>query len=120
MAADPPVTPATVGPTMTPVFALDVRQLGLATVQVQNLDPTQTFSGVIRRSVSELMKSATSTLPDFISILPAGSLDATGNPLDVVVCDVDVEGSAVLSLVGFMSGAGGNISYSVRKSGPKR
>lgn len=120
MAADPPITTVAVGPTLTTVFTLDVRQLGLATVQVQNLDPLQTFSGVIRRSVSELMTAATSTLPDFISILPAGSVDASGNPLDVVVCDVDVEGSAVLSLVGFMSGAGGDISYSVRKSGPKR
>ena len=66
------------------------------------------------------MTPATSSLPDFISIAPASSTDANGNPTDVVVCDIDVEGSAVLSLVGFMSGAGGNVSYSVRKSGSKR
>lgn len=120
MASDPPVIPFTVGPTTTTVFEFDARHLGLATVQVQNLDPTQTFSGFIRRGVAAGMALATSTLPDFVSILPAGSVDGSGNPLDVVVCDVDVEGSAVLSLVGFMSGAGGDISYSVRKSGPKR
>jgi hypothetical protein len=120
MASDPPVTAVAVAPTMTTVFQLDARYLGLATVAVQNLDPTQTFSGYIRRAVSAGMTLATSSLPDFVSILPAGSVDAVGNPTDVVVCDVDVEGSAVLSLVGFMSGAGGNVSYSVRKSGPKR
>ena len=119
MAADPPVVVVAVSPTLMTVFALDVRSFGLVTVQVQNLT-AQTFSGVIRRSVSPLLTSATTPLFDFSSIAPAGSVDASGNPTDVVAADIDVEGSAVLSLVGFMSGAGGNVSYSARKSGPKR
>ena len=42
MAADPPIEVVAVAPTPTTIFTLDVRALGLATVQVQNLT-AQTF-----------------------------------------------------------------------------
>jgi len=119
--ADPPIATVAVAPTLTTIFSMDVRALGLVTVQIQNMDATQTFSGYVRRSaVVAGLTSAPSSMPDFLGIAPAGSLDANGNPTDVVVADIDVEGSGLLSIVGFMSGAGGNVQYTARKAGPKR
>lgn len=108
---DPTATTVAVTPTLMTVAAVDVRRWGLVTVQVDNLDPTQTFSGWIHRRVATEMGASTSTMPDFTSIAPAGSLDSDGNPTDSVTADIDVEGSATLELVGKMSGVGGDVRY---------
>lgn len=119
MSADPPIAPAFVDSTLTLVFSLDVRALGLVTLQVQNLDATQVCEGYVRRRVAQGLTSAVSSLPDFVAIQPAGSVDAAGNPTDTVTCDIDAAGSALLEFAARMSGAGGNIQYSFRKAGPK-
>jgi hypothetical protein len=120
MSADPPISTTAINGTSTLVFALDVRNIGLVTLQVQNLDALQTFSGFLWRKVAGGLDYSASTMPDFSSISPAGAVDGQGNPLDSVTADIDVEGSAELVFVGLMSGAGGDISWSVRKAGPKR
>lgn len=120
MSLDPPVVTLPVAPTATVVWSADVRRLGLCTLQVQNLDASQVFAGFLQRKVAGELGWSTSTMPDFSSIQPAGSLDGDGNPIDAVTADVDVEGTAELRLVGRMSGAGGDVSVSVRTSGPKR
>lgn len=120
MSLDPEVTTVAVAPTATTVWSGDVRRHGLVTVQVQNLDATQTFSGSLLRKVAGALGWSTSTMGDLASISPAGTLDGAGNPLDSVTVDVDVEGTAELAVVGFMSGAGGDVSVSVRTSGLKR
>lgn len=119
MSADPSATTTFVNATMTLVATVDTRQLGLVTLQVDNLDATQVFSGFLRRKVGSAMASATSSMPDFSAIQPSGSTDSDGNPTDSVVADVDVEGGAELELYGRMSGAGGNVRWSARKAGPK-
>lgn len=119
MSADPSSTTVAVAATMTLVATLDTRALGLVSMQVDNLDATQVFSGFIRRKVASSMATATSSMPDFSAIQPVGSLDTDGNPSDSVMADVDVEGSALLELYGRMSGAGGNVRVSFRKAGPK-
>lgn len=117
-AAEPSVTTVFVDATMTLVVTVDARQLGLVSMQVDNLS-AETFSGFLRRRVSSLMSEATSSMPDFSEIQPLGSVDGSGNPTDSVMADVDVEGSATLELYGRMTGAGGNVRVSYRKAGPK-
>lgn len=120
MSGDPTTTTVAVAATLTRLFELDTRALGLVTVQVDNLDASQTFEGYLRRRVAAAMASSTSTMPDFSLIQPVGSVDSAGNPTDSITADVDVAGSAVLELWGRMSGAGGNVRWSARKAGPKR
>lgn len=119
MSADPPVTTIAVAATSTLVFTMDVRALGLVTLQVRNLAVGQTCRGYLWRRVANALSYAASTMPDFSSIAAAGSVDADGNPTDCVTADIDVEGSADLVFVALMSGAGGDISWSARKAGPK-
>lgn len=118
--ADPPVTTAAIAPTSTLVFTLNVRTLGLVTLQVRNLAAGQICSGFLWRRVSGQLSYSASTMPDFSSIAAAGSVDAQGNPTDCVTADIDVEGTADLVFVALMSGAGGDIEWSARKAGPKR
>lgn len=110
----------TVNPTLTDVAVVDVRSIGLLTLQVQNLDPTQTASGFIQTRVAASMGRATSTLADFASILPAGSVDVDGNPTDCVSADIDCAGLAEVALVMRMNGLGGDVQYAARKAGPKK
>lgn len=118
-APEPTATTVFVNATMTQVASIDVRQLGIVSIQVDNLDAAQVFSGFLRRNVSASMNDATSSMPDFSQVQPLGSLDPDGNPSDSAMADVDVEGSATLDLYGRMSGAGGNVRVSYRKTGPK-
>lgn len=111
----PPITPVTVAPTSTEVFSVDVRDAQWLTAQVTNLDPSQTFTGVIERRVSEDMDWSSSTIGDFAGIPPAGTVDANGAPLDSVTVDIPVNGTGYLRLVGVMSGAGGDVESCVRK-----
>ena len=111
----PSVTVVAVAPTSTEVFSVDVRDEQWLTAQVTNLDATQTFAGVVERRVSDSMAWATSSLVDFGFIPPAGTVDASGAPLDSVSVDLDVTGTGFLRVVGVMNGAGGNVAVCVRK-----
>lgn len=119
MALDPEITTVAVAPTLTVLAEVDVRREGLVTVQVSNLDVAQTLAGYVQRKVAGGLGWSTSSIPDFSSIQPAGTVDAAGNPLDSVTADLDVTGTAVIRVVGEMSGAGGNAQVAVRKTGPK-
>lgn len=96
-----PVT-VLVAPTTTVVLEVDTRYTDVLTVQVTNLDGTQTFDGTVQRRTFSETAFADSTLPDFETIPAGGS----------VMADIDTRGSAVTRLVGTMSGAGGNVRVS--------
>jgi hypothetical protein len=92
----------TVAPTETTVASFARSMLNGAkrvTVQVVNLDVTQTFVGVVYRKKSGMSAWAPSTMPDFASI----------GPLTSVMADLDVEGTDLLEIRGTMSGAGGDV-----------
>lgn len=99
-----PITTVTVAPTATIVFEAQVWGANSATLQIDNLDASQTFSGVIQRKMREESAWADSTLGDF---------EAVG-PLAAVVADLDVSGTGFIRLVGTMSGAGGDVAWSLR------
>lgn len=99
----------TVAPTSTVVVSLDVRDDEWLTMQVDNLDGSQTFTGTIERRVSEQMTWSQSTIGDFAGIAAGGSATA----------DLDVSGTGFLRLVGVMSGAGGDVAVSTRKGARK-
>jgi len=101
----PPRSVVTVAPTSTEVVAVDVRDEQWLTMQVDNLDGSQTFTGVVERRVSDTMDWSESTLGDFAGIATGGSVTA----------DIDVTGTGFLRLVGTMSGAGGDVAVCVRK-----
>lgn len=101
-----PITVATVAPTTTVVFEAQVWGAHSATLQLDNLDATQVFSGVIQRKMRLESAWADSTLGDF---------EAVG-PLAGVVADLDVSGTGYIRLVGTMSGAGGDVAWSMRSA----
>lgn len=94
-----------VAPTSTEVTVVDVREEQWLTVQVDNLDGSQIFTGIVERRVSDAMDWSESTLGDFAGIDAGGSVTA----------DIDVTGTGYLRLVGVMSGAGGDVAVCVRK-----
>jgi hypothetical protein len=69
------------------------------TIQVVNLDATQTFVGIVYRRKAGMSAWAPSTLPDFSSV----------GPLASVMVDIPVRGTDELELRGTMSGIGGNM-----------
>lgn len=93
-----------VAPTSTLIVELDVRGCSRATLQVDNLDASQTFAGVIQRRVNTAGDWSPSTLGDYAEV----------GPLQSVTTDLDVDGTGYIRLVGSMSGAGGDVAYSVR------
>jgi hypothetical protein len=101
----PGVSVVTVAPTSTLVLELDVRTDQWLTVQVDNVDGSQTFVGAIERRVSEAMQWSPSTIGDFAGIGPG----------DSVTADLDVTGTGFIRLVGYMSGAGGDVHVCARK-----
>lgn len=102
--ARPPVTVA-VEPTDTVVAEMNALHIVIFTVQIDNLDATQTFTGRVQRRQDSGMEWADSTLADFSSIPPLGS----------VVADLDVKGTVELRVVGSMDGAGGNVRVAARR-----
>lgn len=117
---DPSREVVAVGPTSTVVWSGDVRSDEWLSMQVDNLDATQTFTGTIERRLATSQGWATSTIGDFASIQPAGTVDpTTGVPLDSVTADLDIRATGYLRLVGQMSGAGGDVAVVVRKGARK-
>lgn len=94
-----PPTTVEVLPAQTTVATWDTKYDDLLTVQVENLDGTQTFSGTIQRRLDDGNDWADSTLGDF------GTIGAGAS----VVADLDVRGTRALRLVGTMDGAGGDV-----------
>lgn len=101
----PPTTTVAVGPTTTVIFEADVRWSGWATLQIENLDATQTFTGFVERRQDTTMGWSRSTLGDFADIAPLSS----------VAADLDLTGTAYLRVVGSMSGAGGDVRVASRQ-----
>ena len=101
---NPPRTVVAVATTSTVVVDLDVRNIEWVTLQVDNLDATQTFTGVIERRQSPDMDWAPSAIGDYSGV----------GPLLSVVADLDVSGTGYLRLVGTMDGAGGDVAVCSR------
>jgi len=117
---DPSREPVTVGPTSTVVWSGDVRSDEWLCMQVDNLDPTQVVTGTIERRLATSMGFSTTTIGDFASIQPAGTVDpTTGVPLDSVTADLDIRATGYLRLVMQMDGLGGDVAVVVRK-GPRK
>jgi len=117
---DPSREVVTVGPTSTVVWTGDVRSDEWLCMQVDNLDPTQVVTGTIERRLATSMGFSTTTVGDFASIQPAGTVDpTTGVPLDSVTADLDIRATGYLRLVGQMDGLGGDVAVVVRK-GPRK
>jgi hypothetical protein len=113
---DPPYATVAVATTSTVVWSGDVRVDEWLCLQLQNLDGAQTFTGTIERRLATAAGWATSTIPDFSSVPPAGTVDpTTGAPLDSITADLDIEATGYIRLVGQMSGAGGNVAVVARK-----
>lgn len=99
----------TVAPTNTTVLEVDTRFVDVLTVQLTNTDGTQTFAGTVQRRTHNETAFADSDIPDFSGVGPGVS----------VMADLDTRGSAVVRLVGYMSGAGGDVRVSyVRRVSP--
>lgn len=119
MSADPTPTSVAVAPTLTTVVTQDVRSVGLLTLQVQNLDATQTCSGFVVARVARGMGYSLTPLVSFLSLLPAGSVDSDGNPTDSATADIRCGGLCDVAFLARMSGVGGNVRYAARMAGPK-
>lgn len=91
-----------VAPTSTLLGEWDTKRDELLTVQLENLDASQTCSATVHRKVSGASGYAVSTLGDFSSIAA----------LDSVCADLDVRGTASIRIYATMSGAGGNVRVS--------
>lgn len=102
---DPVGVTVAVAPTSTTVLSVDVRGELRVSVQIDNLDAAQTFSGTVERRVAGAGNWSPSSLGDFSSIAALGSVTA----------DLDVAGSADLRIVGTMSGAGGDVRVFIRR-----
>lgn len=97
-------TVVAVGPTTTPLFAaLSVGAMESVSVQVENLDVSQTFNGTVRSRLDSSNTMADSTLPDLLGIGPGGS----------AVVTLSLPATAEFDVVGTMSGAGGNVRVTV-------
>lgn len=97
-----------VSPTETTLLSLTLSTMRSAerlTVQLANLDATQTFAGVVYRRQSGMVAWADSSIPDFSSIGPLGS----------AMADLVVGGTEELEVRGTMSGAGGSVRVGATK-----
>jgi hypothetical protein len=92
-------TVVAIAPTTTPVVELTVSADEAVTVQIENLSATETFTGTVRRSLDVNNAMADTTMPDFASIPPLGS----------VVADLVFAFTQKVDVVGTMTGAGGNV-----------
>jgi len=106
---DPPRTVVAVAPTSTEVWSGDVRSEDWVSVQIDNLDGTQTFTGTVERRLSASSSWSQSTIGDFAGIPPGASVTA----------DLDITATGYLRVVGTMDGAGGNVAVVARK-GPRK
>jgi len=93
----------TVAPTETTVCTLDVSTKRRVCLQVVNLDATQEFNGrVYLRTLRE----------DVLAPSEFGDFEALAAGLSVAPI-LDVEGVSVIELRGTMSGAGGDVRWSL-------
>ena len=97
-------------PAQTTVMTWDVRNDDVLTIQLENLDGSQTFAGTVQRRLSDDVGWSDTSLGDFASVAAAGS----------AVADCDVRGTRGLRLVGTMSGAGGDVRVTAVRRGANR
>jgi hypothetical protein len=93
--------PTTVGvlPAETVIATWDTKYDDLLAVQLENLDPTQTFSGKVQRKLHDDVDWADYPA-DYFNTLAAGA---------TVAWDVDVRATRAMRVVGSMDGAGGDV-----------
>lgn len=106
---DPPREVVPVATTSTEVWSGDVRSEEWLCVQIDNLDGTQTFTGIVERRLSSAADWSVSTIGDFSGIGPGLSVTA----------DLDITATGYLRIVGTMDGAGGDVAVIVRKGARK-
>ena len=98
----PIVTPPTVVPVLpaqTTVATWDVRFDDILAVQIDNLDATQDFTGTLQRRLDDTNEWA------YVGPLYFGTV----TPGKSIVVDCDVRTTRELRIVGYMSGAGGDV-----------
>ena len=93
----------TVAPTETVIATLDVSTKSRVQLQVVNLDGSQTFDGVLWTRTLYESTWAPSPLPYFAGLLPGASVAPV----------LDTQGLTWLELRGSMSGAGGDVRWSL-------
>jgi hypothetical protein len=103
--SDPTREVVTVAPTSTVVVSLDVRSEDWLSIQIDNLDAAQTFSGIVERRLSSQGDWSPTTIGDFAGIAAE----------DSVTADLDISATGYLRIVGTMSGAGGDVAVFVRR-----
>lgn len=93
-------TVVAVAPVSTALFdPLTVGAQGALSIQVENLDATETFSGTVRTRLDPDNDMASSTIGDLQGIGPGQS----------VVVSLSLPANAEVDVVGTMTGAGGNV-----------
>ena len=107
-AAVPPTT-VTVAPTTTTVQTFDTSKTKVLSIQVTNLDPSQTFAGAVQTRARADFAEAT------VPFVDTGRLELSSiGPGASGRVDVDAVGAAEVRVTGSMSGAGGNVSITAR------
>ena len=86
-------------PASSEVASWDVRNFDFLTVQLENSDASQDFFGTLQRRLDDSNGWADVGPAYFATVTPGTS----------VVADCDVRGTIGLRLVGYMSGAGGDV-----------
>lgn len=92
-------TVVAVAPTTTTIAQWNVRFDEVLTVQLENLDLSQTLNAYVQRRLADGNDWAQAPLDYFEGMAPDSS----------VVADLDVRGTRELRIVGTMSGAGGDV-----------
>lgn len=98
-------TTVAIAPTSTTVCTIESGTSEVISIQIENLDLTQTFVGTVQRKLDAANTYANSSIGDFESIAPLTS----------VVLDCDTRATSTLRVVGTMSGAGGNVRVTARR-----
>lgn len=92
-------------PTQTVLATWDVRSDDVLTVQIDNLDASQTFTGTLQRRLANTLDWAITGETD-LSNVP---------PLTSVCVDINFGAARQLRLVGTMSGAGGDVTITATR-----
>jgi hypothetical protein len=99
-------TTVAVGAADTTLATFDTKFTDVLSVQVTNSDAVQVFAGLIKRRLDSSQAFATTTIPDFSAVAPLGT----------AVVDIDTRGTTEVRITGAMSGAGGNVVITARRS----
>jgi hypothetical protein len=102
-------TVVAVTPVLGALFdALTVGAQEALSIQIENLSATETLTGYVRSRLSPLIGMAVSTIGDFNSIPPEGTLGPNGEELWRVLVTLDLPANSEVDVVALMTGLGGN------------